>query len=128
MSKTTPQAPEREPAAAPDTLPIHAVHYQRLVSLGNYENERVGAWCAVEDGRTPEETLASLKTWVQAQVGQHQESVQLEQDVYRLRAEKLDLESQVRGAREGYERAKAFLEGMGLKVPARYTSDDDMPF
>ena len=125
----TPDQPETpEVPAPPPALPIHTVHYQRLVSLGNYENERVGAWCAVEDGRTPEQTLSLLKTWVQTQVGEANEIARLEADIYRLRSEKDLLEQQVSTARSLYDRARAFVEGLGLKFPTRFTHDDDMPF
>jgi hypothetical protein len=107
---------------------ITAVHYQRLVSLGNYENERVGAWAQVKAGGTPEQALDALRTWVQAQVSLHQENQALESDIFRLPTEKSGLLADVTEARKRYERVKSFIESIGLKMPERFMADDDMPW
>jgi len=45
-------------------LRITSVGYSRLVSLGNYENEKHSASALVEEGQNPEEVREQLKTWV----------------------------------------------------------------
>lgn len=107
---------------------IYSVHYQRLVSTGSYENERVGAWAAVQVGQTPDQALQGLRAWVDAQVGQHQVAQDIESQLYRLRHEKTALEGSVQHARANYQKAKAFVEGMGLTMPAQYVHDDEMPW
>jgi hypothetical protein len=107
---------------------ITAVHYQRLVSLGNYENERVGAWAQVKEGQSPEAALSGLRTWVQAQVSQYEEKQALEADINRLRGEKLHADHALLKAKERYEQARSFIEGMGLKMPGRWASDDEIPW
>jgi hypothetical protein len=120
--------PEDMDLTLPASPDIHAVHYQKLVSLGNYENERVGVWAQVREGDTAEQTLQGLRTWVDAQLGQHREVQDLESQLYRLRHEKTALEGSVEHARTNYEKAKAFVEGMGLTMPTQYVHDDEMPW
>ena len=120
-----------EGVAAPTLGPspaIYSVHYQKLVSTGNYENERVGAWAAVPVGQTPEQALEELKGWVGDQLGQHEEVAQLQTDLVRLRGEKARLESMVASAHANYDKVKAFFDRLGLPMPGPYLPDDDMPW
>ena len=107
---------------------IYSVHYQKLVSLGNFENERVGAWATVLPGQTAEDALAALKVWVGGQVGQHREVLNLQQQVNELRAEHDELALSIGKARDRWRRVKQFIESIGLRMPERFMPDDDMPW
>lgn len=117
-----------ELAVDTDLLTITQVHYQKLANLGNYENERVGAWATVLPGHTAEETLAALRVWVGQRVSDYEEFTQLQQDIFRLNSEKTRLEGSIENARQRYERARGFLHAIGLEMPDHYVRDDDMLF
>lgn len=112
---------------------ITQVHYQKPVSLGNYENERIGAWAMVEDGETPEGALETLIAWVEergaTRASQEDEIVRGHAAIEAHRRDKARLEREVEQMRAVWERGKTFLERLGLPVPAAYRPlDDEMPF
>lgn len=88
----------------------------------------MGAWAAVPPGQTPEQAIEALKAWVGRQVGQHGEMLNLQEDVNELRHQKDVLEYEVQKAKEAHAKVKAYLESIGLEMPARYTAHDDMPW
>ena len=111
---------------------ITQVHYQKLASLGNYENERIGAWATVEEGQTPDESLATLIAWVEEQ---GQQRTGQEEEVVIARngrpAARHTLEREITEMRETWRKARAFLQTVGLELPRSYVSeadDSDMPF
>ena len=114
---------------------ITQVHYQKLASLGNYENERIGAWATVEEGQTPDESLATLIAWVEEQgqqrTGQEEEVARGQVAIQRLESVRHTLEREITEMRETWRKARAFLQTVGLELPRSYVSeadDSDMPF
>jgi hypothetical protein len=107
---------------------ITQVHYQKLVNLGDYQNERYGAWANVAEGETPDEALEALKVWVGTQVVDRDQQDNLQRTVYRLEETRQNLERDITQMKARYEKAKLFVEGLGLEIPKRYFSDDDLPF
>jgi hypothetical protein len=61
-------------------LSITSVNYSRLVNLGDYENEKLGASAVVPEGYDPEKIVALLKTWVNNLVVGQQQARDLAQE------------------------------------------------
>ena len=112
-------------------MQITQVHYQKLVSLGNYENERIGAWGTVEEGEEAEEALHKLTTWVQGQIdATHavRSSLQeAESDLYTKRAELREYEANIANAKARWEKIAKWFRDRGISLPSRW-GDDDIPF
>lgn len=116
-------------------MKITSVQYGRLVNLGNFENEKLSAWATVEEGETPEEALAKVTAFIEAQAGtrQQQES-QVEQTaakLNRMESDKHQMEREIKEMRDTWRKARAFIKAVGLELPRSYvndTDDDGMPF
>lgn len=113
-------------------MQITQVHYQKLVNLGDYENERFGAWATVEQGEVPEEALEALKQWV---LEQGDAAREVKETIAKLQVQLENLEFKLRERSREYEQmakrwteARDFLEKLGLKVPAYILQDNDIPF
>jgi hypothetical protein len=46
------------------TSMITSVNYSRLVNLGDYENEKLGASALVPEGTDPEKVVSVLRDWI----------------------------------------------------------------
>ncbi len=113
-------------------MEITSVHYQRLINLGDYENERCGAWANVGADETPEDAYAALHDWVDSNLNlerEAQQDVQLLQNRKRaLQNELSQLTVEIAEMRTRWEAAKRFVTGLGLEIPPSRVSDDDIPF
>lgn len=118
---------------APTAPKITSVNYSKLVNLGNYENEKIAAWATVEEDQAPEEVLAGLRTWVDDQAGKRgglrDELSELERSIQDLQWKKRQLTDEMLNMGSLWKRQRAFLEKLGLDLPASIVGpDDDMPF
>ena len=113
-------------------MQITTVHYQRLVSMGNYENERVGAHAQVEEGETAEEALAKLTAWVEEQInarGKANDDLEnIRRSIHDLEHRKERMERETKEAGDRWRAARAFLAKVGLELPRSYVTEEDIPF
>jgi len=116
---------DSEPEDQP--LAITSVQYSRLFGLGNYENEKVGASCQVQEDEDPKLVLNALKAWINQQGRDLQRLGDVQESIAELGSMKADLELQLTGLHERFERVTAFLEKHGIDT-SRYTHDPDYPF
>jgi hypothetical protein len=111
-------------------MEVTQVHYQMLMSLPNYENEKMGAWANVGVGETPEEAMADLKAWVIEQLTQFKAAKtsleEINNQIYTRNHVLREVDEKARQAQARWEKAKAFLEAIGLRIPAGF--EDDIPF
>ncbi|WP_157867323.1 hypothetical protein [Gloeothece citriformis] len=109
-------------------ITIDRITYARLVSTGNYENEKIEVSSVVEEGRSPDEVLAFLKQFV----GERTHSLQQYQDwCNEYWAKKADLNNLIRKlqeAEEQWEKARLFLVTQGLKKEEDLPSFPALPF
>lgn len=101
---------------------ITSVTYRHLVSFGSYEHEAVEATAEVGNANAAD-VLTDLKAWVNDQITDHEAAAQTCQDLMSLSAEKRQLEYDISQLKSKFERAKAFLERIGIK-PNPYDLDD----
>lgn len=98
-------------------MQITSVSYSRLVSTGDYENEKIGATANVDDGQDAAMVLDELRAWVNEGLtlnSKLQETAQQLRDAeWRLRQAKEEL----RNAIKRWESAKEFLRLHGLPTP-----------
>lgn len=67
-------------------LEITSVRYDRLINLGNYENEKLGISVQVPDGTDPAQVAAQARAWVdQELVGRRTRQEQANDLEYRVR-------------------------------------------
>lgn len=104
-------------------MKIVAVEYRRLHSFGNYENETVGATAQVEDGRTPEDALSYLRTWVAMRLSDSGEISTLKGEINELRWKKDDLERRIARMQGKWDEIMAFLARFGIERPAEVPGD-----
>jgi predicted trehalose synthase len=111
-------------------MQITQVHYQHLVNLGDYENERVGAWGNVDPNETPQEALELLKAWVEEQVGAVRRArtslEDLNERIYQSNADLRRIQGDLELAQKRWDKARSFLTALNLPLPQRY--EDDIPF
>lgn len=92
-------------------MKITQVHYQKLTNLGDYQNQRVGAWANVEDHETPETALATLTAWVDQQITGNQQlkttHEELEHEIYTAQNKLETLNRQIHTAQTKYEKMQA---------------------
>lgn len=106
-------------------MAIITIHYQRVKSLGNYENERIGAWVNVEEGQTTDDALRQAKAFVEARLGLSDEADEAQKRISRLEYEHLSLGRQVRqleerlsSAKQVWQLAKRILAAHGIDIGA----------
>lgn len=107
-------------------MKVKEVYFEKLVSDGNFNNERIGIRVEVLDGNC-DTALKEAIEWVEDQHkgrGAHIASYndvtnELEQAQWELRSVKNDIAA----AQSKWEKAKAFLEAHGID-----TSSFDLPF
>lgn len=58
-------------------MKIISVEYRRLRTFGNYENETIGATAYVGLDESPDETLESLKSWVESKHSDRDEAEEI---------------------------------------------------
>jgi len=114
---------------------ITQVHYQKLVNLGDYQNERIGAWATIEEGESPAAALTALTDWVEergnARAVQEDEISAARTTIARLRDSAHTLAREVEEMRQTWRKGRAFLATVGLELPRSYFrdgDDSDMPF
>lgn len=107
-------------------MQITQVHYQKLVNLGDFQNERIGAWAHVSDDETPEEALADLTAWVESQGLSRRE---VKDDLASAREQLNDVQyrrdnikADITRLKKLWEKAAAIVTGMGMELPPGYRS------
>jgi hypothetical protein len=95
---------------------IRSVGYSRLVSLGNFENEKISATAELEDGEDAEVVLVDLKGWVNERLANRHRQQEEEAQFYRARADLSDIEAKLRDAKRQWDQAKEVLDKHGVKV------------
>lgn len=94
-------------------MKVKRVIYSAVVSLGNYENEKIGMAAALEDGDSPEEVIQELKKRSIALAGPSAQKTWEER--YKLERTFEQLRQQVVSAKAEYESVAAFLKAQGIK-------------
>lgn len=106
-------------------MDITSVSYSRLVSTGDYENEKVGAVANVDDGQDAAVVLSELRAWVNEGLTldskRRDTADQLRDTEWRLRNAKNEL----RNATKRWAMAREFLKLHGLPVPPPATWEDE---
>lgn len=103
---------------------ITSVSYSRLVGLGNYENERVGATADVEQDEDWEHVLIALKGRVLEQVTNNESDRNLASRRDDLTYQIRDYEDRLAKAEKKWAAAEAFLKAHGID-PSPWA---DLPF
>ena len=98
-------------------ITITSIHYSKLQNLGNYENEKLGATAIVPEGSDPLAIHAELKDWVDTQLGQAQETRDLEETLSDLKAKVSAYERLLIRARANWEEAVKVLKAHGVTPP-----------
>ena len=110
-------------------MEITQVHYQKTVNLGNYENEKVGAWANVGLAETADEALTALTSWVHEKINGLQETKEEEEkEQHRLSTLQYRIEQAAREykvMRDTWKRARETLQKFGFDVPRTYVHDGD---
>lgn len=101
---------------------ITTVGYTRLKNLGNFENQKVHASSAVEEGQDPVQVLNDVKEWVHEQLGQEIDVRHLQEKKYVLQSNVNRLEQSLKRLQQQWEAAVELLEGHGVKVTEVYPS------
>lgn len=96
------------------SLQITSVSYSRLVSLGNYENEKLGASARVEEDQDPVAALEQLKEWVACRSVTAQQQYELRDRYEDLHRQISDYESRLASAKRKWEAASKLLEAHGI--------------
>lgn len=108
-------------------MPIVKVSYKKLFSLGNYENESIGAESIVGPGRDAIGELKDLIAWVEARHDKTEKDREAEFSraisLAQHRDELRELTGKLEIARDRWEKCKAFLAKHGIEV-----EDLDIPF
>jgi len=111
-----------------ESMKITEVYFEKLISDGNFNNERIGARAEVEDGHY-EIALKDLTEWVEAKHRERgaciQDAYALESRIHNLRYELSTIENDIKRARAAWEKAKEFLKKHGIDPDA---IDDEIPF
>lgn len=95
-------------------MQITSVSYSRLVSLGNYENEKLGASARVEDDEDPVAALETLKEWVACRSVTAQQQYEINDRYQDLARQVGDYESRLESAKRKWESAAKILEAHGI--------------
>ena len=113
-------------------MEITTVHYQKLVNLGDYQNERVGAWANVGPVETAEEALEQLTEWVINRIESRKAEIDEAADLRRRIGDaRHDLDLLLRDierAKEKWEKVVKFFAERQIDLPQRWSSPGDIPF
>ncbi|MGE3267111.1 MAG: hypothetical protein AB7P40_00075 [Chloroflexota bacterium] len=108
---------------------IVTVEYRRLRTYGGYQNETVGAVAQVDDGEDAETALAKVRTWVNVQLGSHEDERVLAARVESLRWEAESAENRLARANEKWAALIAFLDKLGIERPSEIPETlEGLPF
>jgi hypothetical protein len=113
------------------SMEIISVEYRRLISLPEYENVSVGGTARVEIGETADQALSKLSAWVESKISLHVAEQDEKREVAQKGRELMEIERRVGEAEKRWNKAKTFLERLGLKLPREYydpSHDDELPF
>lgn len=106
---------------------ITTISYSRLVSLGNYENEKVGATAEVEPGEDPNTVLSDLKAWVATQIKDRQEDQEVSSQLADKQYKLVDLERRIENAKAKYAKLREILSSHGVTLET-LPDFNDLPF
>lgn len=110
-------------------MKIVTVEYRRLRTFGGYQNETVGAVAEIESGQDADTTLAALREWVDAQLGDEGERRELTEAINDLRWRKDQMERDIARTEDRWKAITAFLEKLGIERPAEIPDDlASLPF
>lgn len=98
-------------------MKITSVSYSRLVSLGNYENEKVGGIAALDEQEDPVAAMEALRAWVLAQIDAREEIKDLADQMRKLQHDLDEVNQSLKTARRMWGSAKQFLLHHGAKPP-----------
>jgi hypothetical protein len=111
---------------------ITRVEYRALRSFGDYSNQEVGAVAEVSADETADAALATLRTWVDGQLGASEDAAGLRQSVAALEDRQRRAENATVRAERKYGRLRELLGRHGVELPLLagdwYERDDDPPF
>lgn len=110
-------------------MKITEVHFEKLVTTGNYSNMKIGLTATVQDGEEPTDVLDALEMCVNAEIKYRESQQQAEyQDENNKRQASYDLDElsrKIEQAKKKWDNAKSFLEQHGVDTSKIY---DDDPF
>lgn len=100
-------------------MKITHVEFSALYNLGNYNNEKIGLRAQLDDGDTPEEVAAILRSKAIAlNAGQGGTAEQLYEEIYKKTRELRDLANKIKEATEQWNQTAEFLRAQGLNPAA----------
>jgi predicted nucleic acid-binding Zn-ribbon protein len=105
-------------------LNITSVTYERLVNLGNFENERLSATADIEVDQSPEEVFEYLCQWVN-------EQLKTEKRISRAEQKLQDLADQEKCLQAKIDKIKAqieFLENQLIQISEFDIESEDIVF
>lgn len=94
-------------------MKIKLVEYSALISLGNYNNEKIGFTTQIEEGESVEQVIEALRQKVKKNGGTNAE--ELYTAMYNGRQELAQLERKINKARSEWEATAEFLKAQGIK-------------
>lgn len=103
-------------------MKLLSIHYDRLVNLGNYENEKLGATAEVGEGDDPAAVYAELRALVDGYIVTEDVRRDIASSVREMRREVTQLEAVLEQLRLRWDKARTFLEAHGVSAP------DELPF
>lgn len=111
---------------------ITRVGYGRLENTGNFSNARAYAEADVQEGESYEDVYESLKVWITHQlrgpVELQQEIEDLADQKSRLALEMRQKQEQLESMRSAWNKAKQFLDTLGIDSQLIMSRYDDVPF
>ena len=96
-------------------MKITQVEYSRLHSLGNYENEKIGAFADVELDEDPIAALRAVQAWVDTQIGLKQAAADERHQLATLNYQREDAEREVFRLNERATKLRDLLAAHGVK-------------
>ena len=104
-------------------MKIVTVEYRRLRTFGGYQNETVGAVAEIEAGGDADSTLADLRAWVDAQLGDEGDRRNLTEAINELRWRKDQMERDIVRVEDRWKAIIAFMEKLGIERPDEIPDD-----
>lgn len=112
---------------------ITSVSYSRLVNLGDYQNEKLGASARVEEGDDPSVVLENLRYWVERDLKLRREAKtaleEIQDALWKAKNQHQQLQRGIEQMQKKWQQMRDLLHVLGLGIPGEYQRQyDDIPF
>lgn len=98
-------------------MQITSISYSHLVSLGAYENEKIGGTAVLNEQDDPVAAMMALRAWVDAQINTQKEIKDLANQRNQLQHDLNEVNMNLKAACRMWDEAKRFLRHHGVKPP-----------